>query len=111
MRPTLEEQETVINFSRLDETASVYTSDGTVMTKLDRMVKNNPDDFKLERVEKCQGDIVAKVYRCPVGFISFRSKKVIRELTDEQRAEMAERAKRIPRNKSSATIQESSAEA
>jgi len=38
MKPNLEERETVINFGRLDKTASVYTSDETVMTKLDKFV-------------------------------------------------------------------------
>ena len=111
MKPTLEERETIVNIGRLDDYAEIYTSDERYMTKLDKMVKNNPDEWKLIRTDTCAGDIVAKVYRCPAGFITFRSKKVTRELTDEQRAEMAERAKRIPRNKSSATIQESSAEA
>ena len=109
MKPNLEERETVINFGRLDKTASVYTSVETVMTKLDKFVKQDTG-WKLKDSDTCQGDLVSKTYECPVEFISFRSKKVTRELTEEQRARMAERARQIFKNKPSATIQESTAE-
>ena len=109
MKPILEERETVINFGRLDKTASVYTSDERLMTKLDRFVKQDTG-WKLKGQETCQGDLVSKTYECPVEFISFRSKKVTRELTEEQRERMAEQARQIFKNKPSATIQESTAE-
>ena len=88
MKPTLEERETIINFGRLDKVASVYTSDDTVMTKLDKFVKQNTG-WKFKSQETCQGDIVSKTYECPVEFISFRSKKVT--YTEEQKKAMAER--------------------
>ena len=94
MKPVLEERETVINFGRLDKTASVYTSDETVMTKLDKFVKQDTG-WKFKCQETCQGDIVSKTYECPVEFISFRSKKVTIELTEEQRQERSERLRKI----------------
>ena len=94
MKPALEERETVINFGRLDKTASVYTSDETVMTKLDKFVKQDTG-WKFKGQETCQGDVVSKTYECPVEFISFRSKKVTIELTEEQRQERAERLRKI----------------
>jgi hypothetical protein len=39
MKPALEERETVINFGRLDKTASVYTSDETLMTKAGQILE------------------------------------------------------------------------
>lgn len=90
MKPILEERETVINFGRLDKTASVYTSDERLMTKLDKFVKQDTG-WKFLKQETCQGDTVSKTYECPVELISFRSKKVARELTEEQKAKAAER--------------------
>lgn len=37
------EQETTVSFSRDSDTASVWTSDSTVMTKLDKLVESNPE--------------------------------------------------------------------
>lgn len=36
---TIEEQETHINFSRGDSRAEIYTSDTTMMTKLNKLVE------------------------------------------------------------------------
>lgn len=90
MRPSTEEQETVINFGRNDSKATVYTSDARIMTKLDRFVSES-EVWELEGQETCEGDIVAKKYSCPVNFISFRSKKRVvqgRPLSQEQIAKM-----------------------
>lgn len=94
MKPSLEERETTISFGRLDTTASVYTSDETVMTKLDKFVKQDTG-WELKSEVFCDCDLVSKVYECPVEFISFRSKKVKVELTEEQRQERAERLRRL----------------
>lgn len=91
MKPSLEERETHISFGRLDTVASVYTSDDTVMTKLDKFVKQDTG-WELKSTATCGGDLVSKTYECPVEFISFRSKKTEgRKMTEEQRAEAAER--------------------
>ena len=95
MKPLLEEQETIINISRTNGIASIYTSDTRYMTKLDRLVKNNPDEWKCTSHDTQEGDVVAKYYECPVKYISFRSKSVKRELTKEQRQILAERLRRV----------------
>lgn len=97
MKPILEERETVINFGRLDKTASVYTSDERLMTKLDKFVKQDTG-WKLKGQETCEGDVVSKTYECPVEFISFRSKKVA--YTEEQKKERSERAKLLSQKRS-----------
>ena len=90
---TLEEQETTINFSRTQDAVDVWTSDKTVMTKLDKLCVTAPDFYKLIAEHRAQDDvgaIVSKEYRISdKRMLSFRSMK--RNLTEEQRRERAER--------------------
>lgn len=93
---SLEEQETHINWDRLGETASVITTDRTVMTKLDKMCEAHPDNYECIHVNRLQDDhsVVEKEYViADKGLISFRGARVTRELTDEQKKEMADRLK------------------
>lgn len=85
----LDEQETTVNFSRTDETAYIWTSDPTVMTKLDKFVEAGT--YKLDRVERIHdtGEICGKWYTCPKGVISFRKSL----MTEEQRKARSEAAK------------------
>ena len=39
----LEEQETVIQFNRTDSHATIYTSDSTMITKLDHLCEDAPE--------------------------------------------------------------------
>ena len=94
MRPALEERETVINIGRLDKTASVYTSDERLITKLDKYVKEDCG-WRFISQEMHEGDLVSKTYECPAEFISFRHKKRIgRQLTEEQKKASAENFRR-----------------
>lgn len=90
-----EEQETTISFGRDKDGAEIWTSDRTVMTKLDKLCEESPEYWKCKKVEYfLDGSLANKVYTVTdKALISFRSKKVKRELTDEQRAELAERMK------------------
>lgn len=90
---TLEEQETTINFSRTQDAVDVWTSDKTVMTKLDKLCNSAPDFYKLVAEHRAQDDvgaITSKEYRISdKRMLSFRSMK--RNLTEEQKRERAER--------------------
>lgn len=86
---TRQEQETIISFNAAEDTA-----DPVYIRKLDKLVKSNPKQFKPGRVETYQGEIAAKRYTFPKRFLSIRSKDVKRELTEEQRKELAERLKK-----------------
>ena len=90
---TLEEQETTINFSRTQDAVDVWTSDKTVMTKLDKLCNSAPDFYKLIAEHRAQDDvgaITSKEYRISdKRMLSFRSMK--RNLTEEQKRERAER--------------------
>ena len=96
-----DEQETVIVFSRNNDTASVETTDSTVLTKLKRYAATNPDEWVLTNIttgqnESDQMKITSICFECPKKLISLRSKSASpRELTEEERAEIAERMRNI----------------
>lgn len=75
MSVQVNEQETTVSMYRDSDEAEIYTSDTTVMTKLDRKVKEHPDEWKCVRVETmgAGAEVVDKWYSCPKKLISFRS--------------------------------------
>lgn len=90
------EQETTINFQRVGNKATVWTSDTTVMNKLDKLCEKSDDYVLLETgVAKLGGELISKTYEVnDKTLISFRSRKIKRERTpmsDEQRQIMIER--------------------
>ena len=100
-----DEQETVIVFSRNNDTASVETTDSTVLTKLKKYATTNPDEWVLTNVttgpnESDQMKITSICFECPKKLISLRLKSASpKELTEEERAEIAERMRNVRRNK------------
>lgn len=93
MSVQIEEQETHVSFLREDSRAVIYTSDTTMMTKLNKLVETEGTEWKRERETHLQktGELIGVFYSCPVEFISFRSKRVNRTYTDEERQKIAER--------------------
>ena len=100
-----DEQETVIVFSRNNDTASVETTDSTVLTKLKKYATTNPDEWVLTNVTTGQKEsdpmrITSICFECPKKLISLRSKSTApRELTEEERAEIAERMRNVRANR------------
>ena len=99
MRVANEEQETVINFPRREDYAIVWTSDTTVMTKLDGLCKKSDEYILVETGRsKLGGEVISKTYKVKdKSLISFRAKKMEREakpMTVEQRLAMIERLKK-----------------
>lgn len=94
---SIEEQETVVNFSRTDKIATIWTSDTTVMTRLDKA-----EIWKCvkEEYEADTHKLFAKEYQAPKNMVSFRSKIKTINMTDEQRKSYSERLKGYWRNKS-----------
>ena len=79
MTVSIEEQEVCINMMRDEKFATIYASDSTYITKLDRLCKESPDMYSL-----IQDTGRGKKYLLKdKTLISFRAKK--RELTDEQK--------------------------
>ncbi len=96
---SIEEQETHINFMRGDDRVRIYTSDTTMMTKFNKLVEIAGADWKLEKEERLDGSIIGCTYSCPVSFISYRSKRIKRDLTAEQREQARKNMERLNRNR------------
>ena len=65
---TKEEQETTVNWCAADSTATIDTADPAVMRKLDRLVQEHPDVYKVVRVDP---NYAAKMYSVPARFVRF----------------------------------------
>lgn len=89
----MDEQEIVINASRVDDYMTVYTSDNTYLTKLKKLTAANPKDWAVMDIFERNGDITGVKFRAPKCLLSLRTAKTERVMTDEQRAAAAERLK------------------
>ena len=86
MNTPIYEQETIVRFYRDEDRAIVYTSDITMMNKLDKMVATSGDWYLTGSHNFKDGTIADKTYECPKRLISFRSKMVEpKPLTEEQK--------------------------
>ena len=94
MSVSIEEQEICINAMRDEKFATLYSSDSTYITKLDKLCKESPDMYSLIE-DTGRGK---KYLLKDKTLISFRAKK--RELTDEQKKQAAERMRKYQANKS-----------
>ena len=84
-----EERETIILFDDSSQECRIYTCSRPMMTKLDKLCATNPKGYRL--LEK---DLESKTYITKKNLISFRSEKQKRELTEAERAELSERARK-----------------
>jgi hypothetical protein len=82
---TAAERETIITMNDEDDSADIWTAQRPIITKL----KKNPAAVLTE--EGKHGSTVWARFTLPAGLISFRSVRVKRELTEEQKAEMTAR--------------------
>lgn len=91
MNTPIYEQETIIRWYRDEEMATIYTSDLTTMTKLDKLAETS-GEWHLAGLHKFKdGTIADKTYKCPKRMISFRSVMPKgRPMTEEQKASLAE---------------------
>ena len=79
--------ENTIEFTRDSKTATVTLSQGRYISKIKKLAESHPEECKI-LVENKDGSIVARV---PVSWIKINP---TRQLSDEQRNELAERIKR-----------------
>lgn len=90
---SISEQEVSINFMRDEDFATIYISDTTYTTKLNKLYKTSPDMYSLI-ADTGRG----KTYRVEdKTLISFRAKK--REMSEEQRIAASERMRQYQANK------------
>ena len=83
------EQETIVNYNAGEKTTTLYTRDKAVVRKLDTLVADYPDTYKLTGQDE-----VSKTYSFPKSHVSYRKPRAV---STEQR----ERARQmmIERNK------------
>lgn len=82
------EQETIINFNEADATASVYTHNAALVRKLEALADSRPDEVQRARSYSDGG----REFIVPKRWVKVNAGPIY---TDEQRAAMAERAKRL----------------
>ena len=66
------EQETIVNYNAGEQTATVYTRDKTVMRKLDTLVAEFPDIYRLTGQDK-----ISKTYSFPKSYVSYRKPRAV----------------------------------
>lgn len=93
----IDEQETIIILGRDSQIALISTTDTRHMNKFDKLVKNNPAEWRLHGDYTSNGDVVEKEYECPINLISFR--KATKTISDEQKEAAAERMRRYHADK------------
>lgn len=85
---SVQEQETCINYMRDEDYCTLYTSDLTQITRLNKLVAKAPDLYEIVKETE-----FGKTYKFPKRLISLRSSIHTREYTEEQKMEMGERLK------------------
>lgn len=88
----LEEQETIIHFMRNDKHATIYTTDSTTKTKLDKLCEAAPDYYKPIKVDYIKGEACGVLYElADKSMVSLRKGK--KTFTDEELQRLRDRAK------------------
>lgn len=93
----ISEQETSVSFSRDSDICTVYTSDSTVMTKLDKLAESDKSPYwKLKEEHRLlNGELVGKTYETHKRLISFRANITTREMSEEQKEAASERFRKM----------------
>jgi hypothetical protein len=106
----LNEQETVIQFAREGKECRIWTSDSTMITKLNKLCKSSPNYYKLTKKTKTQdGELAGNYYTLSdKSLLSLRSIKKSIVLTEEQKQILADRMRNINKNKDNDDQQEKS---
>lgn len=70
-----------------------------MIRKMDKIVEKNPEQFKSEVHSRYKGEIYGMVYTFPKKFVVIRTKDIVRNVTEEQRAQSRERLRRYHESK------------
>ena len=66
------ERESILNYNAGEQTATLYTRDKAVMRKLDTLVADFPDTYKLTGQDE-----VSKTYSFPKSHVSYRKPRTV----------------------------------
>lgn len=93
----ISEQETSVSFVRDSDICTVYTSDSTIMTKLDKLAESDKSPhWKLKAEHRLiNGELIGKTYETHKRLISFRSNISTREMSEEQKEAASERFRKM----------------
>lgn len=92
------ERETIITFNAAEDTAEVYTADPVYIRKLDKLCEQSPDTYKFMEKLSAKRCKESKTYSMPKRLVKFRS-PITREISEEQRAALAERLRKARKSK------------
>ena len=100
------EQETIIQISRNRDTASIWTSDNTQLTRIKRVMCKDPNSYVCTEVTKNKlGEVVGYTFECPKNLIGYRT-SAKRSMSDEQRKRASERLKECRKKRKEKTKDE-----
>ncbi len=85
------EQETVVNFSRNEKGFWIYTSDVTMIRKLEKLCEESEYYTQGKRGRVGTSYVDSEFYCSDRALLSFRKKRSKREYTEEQRALIGQR--------------------
>lgn len=77
------EQESILNYNAGEQTSPLYTREKAVMRKLDTLVADFPDIYKLTGQDK-----ISKTYSFPKSYVNYRKPRRISKEQREQAREM-----------------------
>ena len=86
------EQETIVNYNAGEQIATVYTRDKAVMRKLDTLVANFPDTYKL-----IKQDEVSTTYSFSKSYVSCRKPRTVSTEQRKRARQMMTRRMNISR--------------
>ena len=86
------EQETIVNYNAGEQIATVYTRDKAVMRKLDTLVADFPDTYKL-----IKQDEVSKTYSFSKSYVSCRKPRTVSTEQRKRARQMMTRRMNISR--------------
>ncbi|MEY8517952.1 hypothetical protein AALC25_13810 [Lachnospiraceae bacterium 29-84] len=66
------EQESILNYNAGEQTATLYTRDKAVMRKLDTLVADFPETYKLTGQDE-----ISKTYSFPKSYVSYRKPRIV----------------------------------
>ena len=86
---SLEEQETTVQMSKVEDVAYVWTNENTMVTKIKKLMGRAPDQWKLVKIStNAAGEPVGYFFECPKKLVSFRT---LRAYDENDKAAIAAR--------------------
>lgn len=105
-----DEQETTLQRDRNEKLWHLWTSDNLVLTKMKKMMAQNPEGYKLTQISWTRdGTPAGYGFDIDLKLIGFKAKRLTRTLTEEQKAALSARAKemqQIRKNKAALAAEE-----